>query len=473
MSGWLTALLSFLIHDLIVLALIPVVLLRQRDPRVTVAWIFAILLMPFIGALTYLLFGQNKIARRTKKKSMASERARVRSTRLIGNLASPIDARGQIQLFRLLNKICPLPALAGNDIKILTDMQANYEEQLAAIAAARRFVHIEYYIFQPDAIGERFRTELIAAAKRGVEVRFVHDGLGSMNLGRSFLAEMTAAGVETAVFIPLNPLTRRWIFNFRNHRKIVVVDGEVGFIGGANIGKEYLGERPGAWGDTHLRIRGPAVAHLQQVFAEDWAFASGTQLTDPKYYPEPRKAGETVAQVVPGGPDLRPPIYHELYFSAVANAVEQVRIVTPYFVPSESVLTALKTAARRGVNVEILVPGLSTHPIVQSAARSYYHDLLESGVKIYEYTPGFMHSKVLTVDGRWSIVGTANFDNRSMILNFEIGVALYDVELTHQLDLVFEMNRAKSKTIDLAEWKTRWLPWRILENSAALFSPVL
>lgn len=474
MNAWPAALYSFLAHDLIVIAVVPFVLLRRQNPAVTIAWIFAILLMPFVGAVAYLIFGNSRIARRAHARGRHRLKHRVRAPAEFANIASPIDVRGQLQLFRLLERINTCPAVAGNKVCIYTDMAENYAHQLDAIRGARHHVHIEYYIFQPDAIGERFRDELIAAARRGVEVRFLYDSLGSLYLHGSWLREMQQAGIETAGFIPLNPLTRRWIFNFRNHRKIVVVDGTLAFMGGANIGKEYLGEGDiKDWADTHLRIEGPAVRQLQRVFAEDWAFAGGKVLTSEEHFPELEPRGSVVAQVVPGGPDARVPVYHQLYFSAVANAVQQVRITTPYFVPSESVLTAIETAALRGVDVEILLPGISTKFFVQTASRAYYEELLDAGVKIYEFQPGFMHSKYITVDGRWSVVGTANFDNRSMRLNFEIGLALYDAELTIQLDRTFDENRARSLRIDRDQWRRRPAARRIFENSVSLFSPIL
>ncbi|MFO0944942.1 MAG: cardiolipin synthase [Planctomycetota bacterium] len=406
-TGWLTAIASFVAHDVIVVCLIPVVLLRRKEPAATTAWIFAILLMPFIGAIAFLAFGNDRMARRSAMRESRKRQFRGTVRQVVEGHGSPIDMRGQLQLYRLLERINPLPTCVGNHVEIFQDMEKNYARQLAAIAAAKDHVHMEYYIFQTDEIGQRFRDELIAAARRGVQVRFVYDSLGSWSLNRSFLRKMREAGVEVAPFIPLNLLSRRWIFNFRNHRKILVVDADVGFIGGANIGLEYLGKSDvGHWADTHLCVTGPIVSHLQRVFAEDWAFASGQEIQGDHYYRATKSKGKVTAQVVPGGPDQPVPVYRELYFSAVANAVERIRICTPYFVPTEATLLALQTAARRGVDVRVLVPGRSTHYFVKLASESYYDDLLEAGVKIYEIKDGFMHSKVLSIDGRWSVVGT-------------------------------------------------------------------
>lgn len=473
-GGWLAALGSFALHNVIALALVPVVLLRKKEPAATTAWIFAILLMPFVGAIAFLLFGNNRMARRTDARR-ARKRGFGKTLPLIArDVSSPIDAKGQVELYRLLDAINPLPASVGNRVEIFHDMRENYARQLAAIDAARHHVHLEYYIFQPDQIGKRFREALIAAARRGVQVRFVYDAVGSIKLTRAFLGEMVAAGIAVAPFLPLNLLSRRWIFNFRNHRKILVVDGELGFLGGANIGEEYLGQSgAGEWADTHLALTGPIVAHLQRVFLEDWSFAHGEEPRGAAYFPKLAAAGQVVAQVVPGGPDLDIPIYKELYFSAVTNAAQRLRIMTPYFVPTEATLLALQAAARRGVDVKILVPNRSTHYFVKLASQSYYEDLLAAGVQIFEFDRGFLHSKIVTVDGRWSVVGTANFDNRSMVLNFEIGVALYDVGLTQQLDRRFDENLAHSRAVEPVAWLRRPLADRVVQASARLFSPIL
>lgn len=474
MTDWLGTLGSFLVHDLIALLLIPIVLLRRKESAAKIAWIFAILLMPVIGAAAFLLFGNDRLARRIQRRGDRRRGVQRKIAAFFASLDSPVDVLGQLQLYRLLEHISPLPAVGGNQVEIYTDMHQNYTHQLDAIGNAKNHIHIGYYIFQPDRIGEEFRDALVAAARRGVKVRFLYDGVGSLRLTRTFLESMESAGIEVACFIPFRFFTRRWIFNFRNHRKILVVDGDIGFVGGANVGLEYLGESDcGPWSDTHARIIGPAVRHLQRVFAEDWAFARESDLSGPEHFPPPKPVGDKVVQIVAGGPDTEVAIYHVLYFSAVVNAVERVRITTPYLVPSEAIMLALQTAARRGVDVQIMVPIPTDNAFVRLAGNAYYEDLLEAGVKIFEYEPGFLHSKVLTVDGRWSVLGTANFDNRSMRLNFEVGVVFYDTELTVQLDRQFDASQKDCRRLELAQWRNRALVQRIAENFAKLFSPIL
>ncbi|MGL5094754.1 MAG: cardiolipin synthase, partial [Planctomycetia bacterium] len=379
---------------------------------------------------------------------------------------------------RLLARLVPFGAVGGNHVELFTDMEENYRRQLAAIDAAQSHVHLEYYIVRADDSGRRFQQAMIAAAQRGVKVRFLYDGVGTMGLATAFLDPLRAAGVETAVFFPVSPFDRRWNFNFRSHRKILVVDGRVAFTGGANIGDEYLGKSTvGAWADAMVRIDGPAVLQLQRVFVEDWASAHGEGLDDADLYPAPTlgdpPAGGVVGQVVPGGPDGVEAVYHELFFEAVGGAERRVRVTTPYLVPSEAVLTALRTAARRGVQVQLVVPGVSTHYLVQLAAHSYYEELARAGVEVWEYTRGFMHSKILTVDDRWSLVGSANLDNRSMKLNFEVGVLFYDAAVTGALDQAVDRYLADGRLVRLAEWKRRGLAKRLGENTLRLFSSIL
>jgi cardiolipin synthase len=469
----LAGLWSFLHVSLALLCLV-YLMLQRKEPAAAAAWIFAILFLPVLGAVVYLAFGSDRMARRARRRRERTRLAQSLVPAVVGNLASPIDAKGQLQIYKLLERICPYPPVAGNRLTILTDMYANFQQQIDAIYSAVDHVHLEYYIFRPDSIGERFGRALADAARRGVEVRFLYDAVGGLSLTNKFLRGLTDAGVVVARHIPMSLFSRRWIFNFRNHRKILVVDGKVAFMGGANIGEEYLGRSDvGAWFDMHLKIEGPAVLHLQRVFAGDWAFASGNAVKGSRYFPKTPPAGDLVAQVVPGGPHMETAVFHELFFSAISTAVARVRLMTPYFVPTEPLRVAVETAARRGVDVQIMVPGTSTKPFVRLASHSYYAELLDAGVKIHEFTPGFLHAKMLTIDGRWSLVGTPNFDNRSVRLNFEVGLVTYDVETTLKLDRIFDENLRVCARVDPKHWRERGLAVQVVENFARLFSPTL
>jgi cardiolipin synthase len=471
--AWIGSAFSFL-HLALAAVNIPFLMLQRKEPPATIGWIFAIVFLPVLGSLVYLAFGSDRMARRAARQRRRNTRAQSLLPGIVGNLESTVDIIGQVQILRLLERLSPYPPIQQNQVRVLSDMHANFDAQIRAIESAEHHVHLEYYIFRPDQIGERFLQAMTSAAKRGVEVRFLFDAVGGMSLTSAFLRRLEAGGVRIARHIPMNLLSRRWTFNFRNHRKILVVDGTVGFMGGANIGEEYLGRSDvGTWLDLHLQLAGPAVVHLQRVFADDWAFASGQPLQGDRYYRPLASAGDIIVQIVPAGPDMEVHILHEAIFAAIAGSVERVRLMTPYFVPTEPLRTALETAARRGVNVEIITPGTNTKPFVRWASHSYYGELLEAGVKIYEFTPGFLHAKCLTIDGRWSLIGTPNFDNRSLRLNFEVAAAIYDADVTAQADQLFEATRGRSRSISSDSWKRRGIAIQVLENFARLFSPVL
>ncbi|MCA9056164.1 MAG: cardiolipin synthase, partial [Planctomycetaceae bacterium] len=295
------------------------------------------------------------------------------------------------------------------------------------------------------------------------------------SLSRRFLTPMRDAGIEFRPFMPGQTLRERWSINLRSHRKIVVADGRIGFTGGMNIGDEYLGRNRelGFWRDTHLRITGPAVVQLQQVFADDWFFATGQELTQPDLYPPPPPASGLTAQVVSGGPVGEVRAFHSLMFAAINEARDRVTLATSFFVPTDALCMALETAALRGVRVRLMVPGRSEHPWTVHAGRSYYETLLRAGADIHEYRRGILHSKTLTIDGCWSLVGSPNFDARSLLLNFEVGVAVYDEGFARQLERDFELDLEHARTIRADDWGRRKLHHVFVENLCRLFSPVM
>ena len=336
-------------------------------------------------------------------------------------------------------------------------------------------MHLEYYIWRPDRTGTHLRDLLIQKARAGVAVRFLYDKIGSLWLTNRFLRPMREAGIQVASFLPGPSLRERWSLNLRNHRKIAVVDGRIGFTGGMNIGDEYLGKNPqfGFWRDTHLRIVGPAVWQLQQVFVEDWFYATGDELTLPQIFPRPDDSGSMSALVVADGPDGDVDVFHALMFSAINEARRHVTLATSYFVPTASLLTALETVAYRGVRVRLLVPGKAAYQWTVRAGRSYYESLLSAGVEIHEYQRGLLHSKTLTIDDVWSLVGTPNFDARSLLLNFEVAVVLDDARIAAQLESQFDDDLRDAVRITPDDWSRRRLRSRLAENLCRLFAPVL
>jgi cardiolipin synthase A/B len=460
------------------LLLVPFVLLQKRKASVSkLAWIMGIVALPYFGTLLFVVFGINRVERRAAIRQAARRQ-----------LGEMLPAVGQYEilpgetfdpqlqgLIRLADRVTPTQLCFGNTVEIVSDTNRTLGLIEQAILSAKESIHLEYYIWQPDRTGRRVRDLLIRKAQEGVRIRFLFDGIGSLSTGRKFLKPMLDAGIEVASALPGASFRERWSINLRNHRKIVIVDGCVGFTGGMNIGDEYIGRNKqlGFWRDTHLRLTGPLVLQLQQVFAEDWFFATGYPLTGADLFPSPTEAGDQIAQVVAGGPDGDSDVFHSIYFTAISEARRQITLATSYFIPTPALLTALEAAAYRGVRVRLMVPATGDHQWMVTAGRGYYEPLLECGVELYEYQRGLLHSKTLSIDGKWSLVGTSNFDSRSLLLNFEVGVILLGPRPAQQLEDQFEEDLQHAMRIDLAKFRQRPLRQRITEELLKLFAPVL
>jgi cardiolipin synthase len=463
---------------LLTLLLLPIVLLTKKQNSVsTVAWMMAIVTLPYLGGLLFVVFGINRVARRAAGKQQATLAISRHLPELSQYQLIPSEALSpqQARLMRLASRVAGTAATFGNQVEVLDDTNRTLGLIEQAILSARQTLHLEYYIWQPDKTGTRIRDLLIQKAREGVQVRFLYDKIGSLFLSRRFLKPMRDAGIQVASFLPGASFRERWSFNLRNHRKIVICDGQVGFTGGMNIGDEYLGRNPhlGYWRDTHLRLRGPTVLQLQQVFVEDWYYATGEELTQPEIFPPPEESGRISAQVLAGGPDGDFDVFHALMFAAINEAREQILLATSYFVPPVPLVTALETAAHRGVRVRLLVTGRAVHHWTVLAGRSFYHTLLKAGVELHEYQGGLLHSKTLSIDGAWSLVGTPNFDSRSLLLNFEVAVALYDAKVAGQLDEQFASDLKWSRKIELEDWQKRPLAHHVGESVCRLFAPVM
>lgn len=434
------------------------VLRRPREPRAMLAWILAILLLPIVGLLLFVLLGDLRLQRtrrrrRHRRQKLAPGLARhVEALRDTHEPARPHAGPFEPALHDLIHvatRLTSAPPTRGNAVTIYHDAERTFLALQLAIEAARSHVHLEYYIFQPDETGRAIRDLLIAKVRQGVQCRVLLDDIGCWRLPRRFIREFREGGVQVEFFLPVVPWRGRWHVNFRNHRKIVVIDGEVGFTGSQNIGDEYLGRRRrlGPWRDTHLRLAGPSVQQLQEIFVEDWHFATGEDLIADAYFPPPNTPGHDVVQLVASGPDQDADVLHQVLFAAVAAARHSVCIITPYFVPDTSMILALQSAALRGVHVQLLVPSRSDHWFVLWAGRSYYEELSSNGVEIYEYGQGMLHSKVVIVDQSWAMVGSANMDARSFRINFEVTTMLYDRGLAEQLQRDFDDLRAGATRI--------------------------
>jgi cardiolipin synthase len=362
-------------------------------------------------------------------------------------------------------------------VKLLLNGEEKFPEVLEAIRNAKHHIHIEYYIYEWDEIGEQVAELLIQKANEGVKVRFIYDDFGSPNIKKKTEERMRKAGIEIYPFQKVHFYLLANRLNYRNHRKIIVIDGQIGFTGGINVSDKYInnGSHKLFWRDTHLRIDGPGVFYLQYLFLTDWNFCSGKVLAPEKFHfsvPTDSK-DDCFLQVAASGPDsVQPSILFSL-LQAIYLARKEILITTPYFIPGDSILQALRIAALSGLSVKLLVPGVADSRLVNAASKSYYEDLLCAGVDIYMYQKGFVHAKTLVADGILSIIGTANMDLRSFELNFEVNVMLYDRKFSEQLRTVFFKDLEDAEKIDKDAWCQRPAYNQLPERIARLFSHVL
>jgi cardiolipin synthase A/B len=461
------------LNVLALVVVIPYVLLTKKEPAIAVAWVLFVLLVPLFGSLVFWAFGYNYLLNRVKHQRRHRPLYQKRQTESTHAPAEEPD--NDNELARLAQRFLAFPARSGNRVALYHETTEAYAAILAAAEAAKHHLHLEFFIFRSDESGVRLLELLTRKAKEGVRVRLLYDAMGSVHLRERALAPLRAGGGRVLAFLPINPLRSRIQINLRNHRKIMVVDGREAFTGGMNIGDDYLGHGPrfSYWRDTFLRLQGPAVADLQRVFCEDWDFAAGETLEEADYYPPLTKVGDEVVQVAASGPDQEFNTLREVYFMAFLAARKRLWVATPYTVPDAGLTDALRLARQRGVDVRILTIARPDHLVSFYAGRSYWTDLLAMGVKIYLYTKGMMHSKLVLVDGTWASVGSANLDNRSLHLNFEAGCLLYDASRVADLEAAFLRDLDSSQLLNPEEYERRSPLARAAENACRLVSPIL
>ena len=456
------------------------IFIENRDPSVTLNWILVFALFPVLGFFFYLTFGRNYYKKKRYRKKQ--ERDKEAFNQLEENRHVYIHGIRQLGehqnlLFRLAHEVSDFPISFNTETEVLTNGKEKFPKMLEALKSAEHHIHLQYYIVRDDDIGTKIKNILIDKAQKGLEVRFLYDAVGSWQLPNYFIKELTDAGVKMVPFAPIKLPSFGNRINFRNHRKIVVVDGKVGFVGGLNIGDEYLGkdEFYGNWRDTHLYVRGEAVRHLQMIFLQDWKYETGEELSDSVYLsPELIETDEIGGvHMVAGGPDNQWETIKKLYFSMITSAKKSIWIASPYFIPDDDILTAMKVASLSGVDVRLLMPQRPDKKIVFYASRSYYPELMEAGVKIYEYKEGFMHSKIVIVDSELASIGTSNMDMRSFHLNFEVNAFLFRTKSTKKLVKDFENDIKYSDEINEDEFMKRSIFIRVIESLFRLLSPLL
>jgi len=470
----------YLCGYLFTLGLVLTALKRKREPVSALAWVLAIIFLPYIGAIVFILFGNNHIERPlTRKRRHRSDFHTFYPTpsRKQGVFPEGVTSEYWSPLCELMTRITDLPPTSGNDISLYYEGKAAYQAMFKAIDAATSSIYLQTYILENDEVGIQFIERLAGKAQHGIQVKLLYDAIGSRTLPGAALHPILKAGGKVAPFLPLNIFRRRLQINLRNHRKILIVDGKTGFVGGMNIGKEYIGGDPslGFWRDTHLRIQGPAVRSLTYVFAEDWHFATGEQLSYDEEIPqEPPAGGDHVVQVIAGGPDQKVNAIREWYYTVASRARHRLWISTPYFIPDETMIDGLRIAANMGVDVRLLTQGQPPDKwIPYLAARYYWEDMLRAGVRIWRYKKGMFHAKVLLVDSVLASVGTANFNIRSLQLDFEVNCLIYSPSLILELDRQFLRDLDDAGEVDREKFSRRsnWI--HAAENACRLFSPVL
>jgi len=465
------------VYTLTIIGVVLVIITDNRNPLKTLPWILVLVLAPGAGLAIYFFFGQN-----LSKRRIISRRTRKRiTTRLEEN-----DAAGgtgippqRLPLARLLSQTALAVPLYGSRLTPYVDGKTKMDALLEAIAGARHHIHIQYYIFSDDETGRRLRDALTAKAREGVEVRILYDDVGCTGVKKAFFEGMRAEGIEAYSFLHVKFPRFTSKVNYRNHRKIGVIDGRIGFIGGMNVADRYVlgiergnGKRE-RWRDTHFRIEGSGVAGLQASFLSDWSATTKQAVGGPAYFPAPERLTDNVMQIVPSGPLGKWRTLLQAVEYVVSRAAQRVWIETPYYLPSETLNAALQEAALAGIDVRLMLPECSDSRVVALASHSYLDDMMQAGVKIAFYTPGFLHSKLLLIDDDLAVVGSANMDFRSFEHNFEVNAFVYDRAFNARLAAIYETDLGDCRRVTPGDWFRRPRTRRWAESFMRIFSPLL
>lgn len=450
-------------------------LLNKRDSRAAALWLGIIWFVPVLGAILYLSLGVNRIRRRAVKLGVHKNFSRA----VPENLGEPEHdgAEHLRHIARVVNRVAAQPLSAGNKIEPLVNGDAAFPAMLAAIESAKKSVSLCTYIFDNDASGQKFVAALERAVNRGVAVRVLIDSAGARYSFPPITWKLQRARIPSAKFLPASIFTpwRVATINLRNHRKSLVVDGRIGFTGGINIrsGNVLADEPKNPVQDLHFRVEGPVVGELQEAFANDWAFTTGEILDGEIWFSELKESGDVIARVIPDGPDADFENARWTLLAALAEAQASVKIVTPYFLPDTALITALNLASLRGVRVDIILPSKNNLPFMHWASRAQWWQMLERGCHIWLTPPPFDHSKLMIVDGHWVLLGSANWDARSLRLNFELNVECYNREFAHEMEKIAGNKISSAHEATLAEVDARFFPAKLRDATARLFSPYL
>jgi cardiolipin synthase len=462
--------------------------MQTRTEQGAVAWAFALNTVPLVAVPAWLVFGNTKVDSYEAAHRVGMDEVRPLAEKLLTHLhraeANPgyrVSPLGEIpggdhdEVLKRLETIASLPLLDGNSARLLVDGEATFDAILDAVSEADRYILMQFYIFREDGIGKRMRDALVAKARDGVAIHLLLDNLGSIGLSKGFISTMTREGIQVRYVMDVSGSANRFQLNFRNHRKILVVDGKRGFLGGLNVGDEYLGHHAKLtpWRDTHMEWRGPIVKCLQVPFAEDWRWATGDLLDQLDWEIRPEDvAGEVEALCLATGPADPFETCAMGFLTLIDGARKRIWIATPYFVPDDKIVTALQLAAMRGVEVRVILPGLSDSHLIHLSSFSYLKELEDAGVKFYRYEKGFLHQKVMLIDDSLSAIGSANLDNRSFRLNFEVIGIVSDTAFNSEVSRMLEADFANSRPTGADALAGRSFPFRLSVRLARMLAPI-
>ena len=462
-----------LIYVFLVLAIIFVVVLDNRNPVKTMAWVLVLLFLPFIGIVLYIFFGRSTRKQRLiSKKGYSRLSKRPMTEYLLQDTSNIIIYKHRVMSF--FKRVNNALAFEGNSVSIFTDGPGMLYDMIREISKARSHVHLEFYIFENDPAGRLLRDILIDKARQGVKIKVLYDDVGCWKVAHEFFEQMLCEGIEVQSFMKVRfPLFTAKV-NYRNHRKIVVIDGKTGYIGGMNIAQRYMkGVKWGIWRDTQVKLKGKAVYGLQTAFLTDWYVMDRTLFTSSEYFPKMNSCGSVIAQVVTSDPVGDWKDMMQGFMLTICSAQQYLYIQSPYLLPTEQVKTALQTAALSGVDVRIMLPRRGDSWLIHKGSMSYIEDMIKSGVKVYLYNKGFLHSKMMVCDDSLSSIGSTNMDFRSFENNFEANAFFYDIDTALAIKDIFLADQRDCMLLDQKLWERRSWKSKIIESLVRLFAPLL
>lgn len=450
--------------------------LRTRTAQGAIAWAVSLNTFPYLAVIAYWIFGRSKFHGYVRARRGADSRISEAQRKALDSV-EPFRATegGHVEALRAAQLLAGMPLVRGNEAELLVDGDATFDSIIAGIGRATEYVLVQFYIVHDDGLGRRLKEALIERARAGVRVYFLFDEIGSLGLAKGYIDDLRSADVDIRAFHTSKGWLNRFQLNFRNHRKIVVVDGRVTWIGGHNVGDEYLGKDPefGHWRDTHVRVEGPAAKNAQLSFVEDWNWTAG-EVLDVDWTADPADGPQdALALVTPSGPADELETCNLMFVHALNSAKSRIWIASPYFVPDHSVIVALQLAGLRGVDVRILVPEKADSALVHLASYAYFDEASQTGAKLYRYQDGFLHQKTMLIDDQVATIGTANFDNRSFRLNFEITVAVSEPRIIEEIEAMLKQDFENASFIERGEFDRQTWWYRLKIRCARLTAPIL